>query len=552
MKSPSDARLNDMFPTLSEAQIAKIAPLGQKRPIKEGEVLVRPGEHYTKFYVVISGQIQAFNRRCSSELLVGTVQPGMFTGEIALVTGRRTLVELRATASGEVIEVDRSQLLKLIQTDSEFSDLLMRAFILRRVNLIEHQFGDAVLLGSNNCSGTLLIKEFLTRNGHPYSFVDLDRDSGVQEILDHFHISSNEVPVLICRGEIVLKRPTTAKIAEVLGLNEMVDSTHLRDVIIIGAGPAGLSSAVYAASEGLDTLIIETKAPGGQAGSSSKIENYLGFPTGISGQELAGRAFTQAQKFGAEMVVAQGVKQLACDKKPYAVVTQDGTKILAKAIIIATGADYRKLPLENLSQFEGQGIYYGATFMEAQLCSSQEVIIVGGGNSAGQAAVFLAETTKHVHMIVRAHDLSSTMSRYLIQRIETNPKITLRTDTEITSLEGNHHLERVLWRNNLMGSVETHNIRHVFLMTGASPCTNWLKGCVALDAKGFIKTGSELLPNDLADAHWPLARAPYLLETSLPGVFAVGDVRGGNVKRVASAVGEGAIAIAFVHQLLQA
>ncbi len=546
----SESRFNETFPILSEDQIARIATHGQKRPIKQGEVLVHPGEHYIKFYVVLSGQIQAFTRKCQGEELIASVQPGMFTGEIAMVTDRRGLVELRVTVSGEVIEVDRKELLTLIQTDSEFSDILMRAFILRRVNLIEHQYGDAVLLGSNNCSGTLRIKEFLIRNGHPYMFIDLDRDSGVQEILDHFHISYEEVPVLICRGELLLKRPSNAQIAECLGLNERIDSQQLRDLIIIGAGPAGLSAAVYAASEGLDVLLIETRAPGGQAGSSSKIENYLGFPTGISGQQLAARAFTQAQKFGAQIVVAQGAKQLLCEKKPYAIEIDNGTKMLAKTVIIATGAEYRKLPLENLSRFEGQGVYYGATFMEAQLCPNQEVIVVGGGNSAGQAAVFLSQTAKHVYMAVRGHDLSATMSRYLIRRIETNPKISLLHSTEITALEGNLHLESVTWRNNQTDGVETHPIRHLFLMTGALPCTNWLKGCIALDAKGFIKTGADLLPNELADSHWPLARAPYLLETSLPGVFAVGDVRGGNIKRVASAVGEGSIAIAFVHQLL--
>lgn len=545
-----DNHFNETFPILSEAQIARIAAHGRKRPIKQGEVLVQLGDHYVYFYVVLSGQIQAFKKLCDTEELIGTVQPGMFTGEIAIVTGRRVLVELRATVSGEVIEVDRQELLSLIQTDSEINDILMRAFILRRVNLIERQSGDAVLLGSNNCNITLRIKEFLTRNGHPYAFVDLDRDTGVQEILDHFHLTYQEIPVLICRGEMVLRRPTNAQIAESLGLNEMIDSRQIRDVVIVGAGPAGLSAAVYAASEGLDVLLIETKAPGGQAGASSKIENYLGFPTGISGQELAERAFTQAQKFGAQLLVAQGAKQLICNKKPYAIEIDDGTQMLAKTIIIATGAAYRKLPLDNLSRFEGQGVYYGATFMEAQLCPEQEIIIVGGGNSAGQAAVFLAQTAKHVHMIVRAQDLSDTMSKYLIRRIESNPKITLRTQTEISSLEGAAHLESVNWRNNQTGDSETRAIRHLFLMMGADPCTKWLNGCLAIDGKGFIKTGSDLLPNDLADAHWPLVRAPFLLETSLPGIFAVGDVRGGNIKRVASAVGEGSIAVAFVHEYL--
>jgi thioredoxin reductase (NADPH) len=307
---------------------------------------------------------------------------------------------------------------------------------------------------------------------------------------------------------------------------------------------------VYGASEGLDVLVLESNAPGGQAGSSSWIENYLGFPTGISGKALAGRAYTQAQKFGAQVLIAKAA-QLICDRKPYIIAIDGGPAVPARAVIIATGAEYRRLPLENLSQFEGSGVYYGATFIEAQLCGGDEVIVVGGGNSAGQAAVFLAQTAKRVHMLVRSGGLAESMSRYLIRRIEDNPNIVLRTRTEIVGLEGSDHVERVRWRNTATGSIETNPMSHVFVMTGAIPNTDWLDGCVARDAKGFIKTGPDLSPHDLAAAQWPLGRAPHLLETSLPGVFAVGDVRGGNFKRVASAVGEGSIAVAFVHRVLQ-
>ena len=325
----------------------------------------------------------------------------------------------------------------------------------------------------------------------------------------------------------------------------------VRDTLVVGAGPAGLAAAVYAASEGLDVLVLENDVPGGQAGSSSKIENYLGFPTGISGQELAGRAYLQAQKFGAEVMIARGARRLGCDRKPYTVEIDGGTDLLARTVIIATGAEYRRLPLENLARFAGLGVYYGATFLEAQLCEGEEVVVVGGGNSAGQAAVYLAQMTKHVHMLVRSNQLADTMSRYLIRRIEDSPAITLRTETEIIALEGSDHLENVQWRNRQTGEVETHNLRHVFLMTGAVPNTRWLNGCVATDEKGFIRTGRDLTPEDLAEAHWPLTRLPYFYETTLPGVFAVGDVRSGNVKRVASAVGEGSIVIHLVHQVLQ-
>jgi thioredoxin reductase (NADPH) len=439
----------------------------------------------------------------------------------------------------------------LIQSDAEIGEILVRAFILRRAELLVAGVGDVVFIGSIHSPGKHRIKEFLMRNGHPYSYIDLERDPDVQNLLDSFHIDTKEIPVLICQGKFVLKNPSNQQIADCLGFNESIDHTHVRDLVIIGAGPSGLTAAVYGASEGLDVLVIETGSPGGQAGSSSKIENYLGFPTGISGQELAARAYNQAQKFGAQMLISKGTRIL-CDRNPYRVEAESGTQIPARTIVIATGAEYRKPSnLKNLSQFEGAGVYYGATFMEAQLCTGEEVIVVGGGNSAGQAAVFLSQTTKRVHMLVRSEGLVKSMSRYLIRRIEETPNIILRPYTEIIELKGDNHLQSVKWKNSKTGNIEEHNINHVFLMTGADPNTRWLDGCVVLDNKGFIKTGSGLSAEDLNAAGWPLVRPPYLLETSLPGIFAVGDVRGGSIKRVASAVGEGSIAISFVHQVLR-
>jgi len=539
-----------MFPTLTPAQVKRIAAHGKQRSIRSGEVLIEAGARVVPFFVVTAGRVEVVRPSGSTETLVAVHGPGQFTGEVNMLSGRPALVRSRTIESGEVIELDREQLLALVQTDSELSELIMRAFILRRVELIARGFGNVVLLGSNHCAGTLRVKEFLTRNGHPYSYIDLDRDAGVQDLLDRFQVTAADVPVLICRGEVVLRNPTNQQIAGCLGFNEAIDETQIRDVVIVGAGPAGLAAAVYAASEGLNVLVLETNSPGGQAGSSSKIENYLGFPTGISGQALAGRAYTQARKFGAQVIIATGAKRLVCDRKPYAIEMDDNMRVLARTIIIATGAEYRVPTIENLSEFKGVGVYYGATFMEAQLCRGEEVVVMGGGNSAGQAAVFLAQTAKRVHMLVRGSGLAESMSRYLIRRIEQNPAIVLRTNTEIVALEGSNHLERVRWRNDQTGSIETHDIRHVFVMTGAVPSTDWLVGCVALDAKGFIKTGPDLSQDDLAAASWPLATPPHLLETSLPGVFAVGDVRGGNTKRVASAVGEGSIAISFVHQVL--
>ena len=540
-----------LFPTLSAAQIARIASHGSRRPVARGDVLYDVGDRSAACFIVLSGAIEVLRRSVDGETLIVTLGPGQFSGESNMLTGRRSMARLRVSEPGEVIEISREQLLGVIQTDAELSDILMRAFILRRAELINRGYGDVVLIGSMHCSGTLRVREFLTRNGHPFLYIDLDHDTDAQAILDRFHISAADVPVLICSGRTVLRNPDNQQIANCLGFNDAVDRTHVRDLVVVGCGPAGLAAAVYGASEGLDVLVLEANVPGGQAGSSSRIENYLGFPTGVSGDVLTARAYAQAQKFGAEIVVAKGATNVACARHPYGLSMDDGTQVPARAIIIATGAQYRRPALERLSQFEGSGIYYAASAMERQLCAGEEVAVVGGGNSAGQAAVFLAEKSRHVHVLVRGNGLADSMSRYLIRRIEDNPAIELRTRTEIVSLEGNGHLERIRWRAGQDGVVETRNIRHVFMMTGAVPNSAWLNGCVAVDDKGFIKTGSDLTHEDLVGANWPLTRAPYLLETTRPGVFAVGDVRAGNIKRVASAVGEGSIAVAFVHQVLQ-
>ncbi len=539
-----------MFPTLTAQQIARLSAHGRVRAVKTGEILAGAGERGMPFFVLTKGQIEIIRPSAGGDTLVAVHEPGQFTGETNMLSGRPSLVEVRVTKGGEVIELSREKMLSLVQTDADLSDVIMRAFILRRVELIAQGLGDVVLMGSNHCAGTLRVKEFLTRNGHPYSYIDLDRDSDVQELLDKFNVESEDIPVLIYRGNTVLRNPDNQEIAETLGFNESINENKIRDVVIVGAGPSGLAAAVYGASEGLDVLVLESNVPGGQAGSSSKIENYLGFPTGISGQELTARAYSQAQKFGAQVTVAREALKLICKNKPYVIDIGNGQKVPTRAVIIATGAKYRKPSFENMTGFEGAGIYYGATAMEAQLCTGEEVIIVGGGNSAGQAAVFLSQNVKKVHMLVRANGLSESMSRYLIRRIEDNPMIDLQTNSELVALEGKNHLESVKWRNKKSDNLIEKNIKHVFFMTGAVPHTGWLEGCLALDTKGFIKTGNDLLQEELAFARWPLNRPPHILETSLPGVFAVGDVRSGSIKRVASAVGEGSIAIALVHQIL--
>ena len=546
----TSSRIEKIFPKLTPAQLSRIAVRGHVRSMEGGEVLYEQGYSAAPFFAVISGELEVVRPSVPVETIVTVYEPGQFTGEVGILSGRRSLFRVRATKPGKVIELNRQQVLALIQTDAELGEILMRAFILRRVELIAAGVGDVVLVGSIYSANTHRIKEFLMRNGQPYSYMDLERDADVQNLMDSFQISAREIPVLICRGQLVLRNPSNQQIADCLGFNESIDQTHARDVVIIGAGPAGLAAAVYGASEGLDVMVLETGSPGGQAGSSSKIENYLGFPTGISGQDLAARAYNHAQKFGADILIARATR-LICDRKPYVIELESGARIPARTIVIATGAEYRRPPCKNLLRFEGAGVYYGATFVEAQLCGGEEVIVVGGGNSAGQAAVFLAETTKHVHMLVRSAGLAESMSRYLIRRIEETATIALRQYTEIVAVEGGDHLEFVRWRNNQTGQTEEHEIRHLFVMTGADPNTSWLDGCVALDDKGFIKTGIDLSPDNLGAAGWPLTRQPYLLETSLPGVFAVGDVRGGSIKRVASAVGEGSIAISFVHKVLQ-
>jgi thioredoxin reductase (NADPH) len=408
-----------------------------------------------------------------------------------------------------------------------------------------------VLIGSDHSADTLRLKAFLVRNGHPYVYLDVERDAGVDALLEHFQIGVGDIPVLMCRDrDRALRNPSNTEVAAALGFNSELDEGHVHDLIVVGAGPSGLAAAVYAASEGLDVMVLESSAPGGQAGSSSRIENYLGFPMGISGQDLAGRAFLQAEKFGANLAVARVAVGLACGDRWLRVTCADGGSVQGNAVVVATGAAYRKLTVPELSRFEGNGVYYGATNLEAKLCGGEEIVVVGGGNSAGQAAVYLSDSARHVHLLVRGAGLADSMSRYLVRRIEESPAITLRPRTEIEALEGDGWLQRVCWRSADAADRELRDIRHVFSMTGADANTRWLGGCLALDAQRFVKTGADLTPEEIEAAHWPLTRRPYQFETSLPRVFAVGDVRSGSMKRVASAVGEGSAAVQLVHKVL--
>ena len=546
-----EKRREQMFPKLTALQLSRLETQARRMRTQTGDVLVEPGQRHHDLMVVLAGSLEVGLPGPHGEELVTVLEAGDFAGEMSTLRGVPGFARIRVRNAGEVLAISDESLRHLVQADSEISEIFMRAFILRRMGIVASGQSEAMLLGSRHSPGTLRLQEFLTRNSYPYVNVDIDADSGVQALLERFHVNIDEIPVLIGRCGRVFKNPSIQQVADFLQMNPDIDNSKVQDVVVVGAGPAGLAAAVYAASEGLDVLVVEANAPGGQAGTSSKIENYLGFPTGISGMALAGRALVQSQKFGANVNVACEAKHLRCDRRPYSLELSDGRVVQTSTIIIATGAKYREPALANLPKFIGAGIYYAATNLEAKLCENEEIVIVGGGNSAGQAAVFLAGGCRHVHMLVRSEGLAESMSRYLIRRIEENPRITLHTHTQITSLEGTEHLERVGWHNDSTGQTEVRDISSVFLMTGAVPNTAWLDGCVALDDKGFVRTGSELHAGDLTKANWLLPRAPYLLETSLPGVFAVGDVRCDSVKRIASAVGEGSICVQFVHRALR-
>ena len=532
-----------MFPKLDDAQIARLAAFGQERRTQPAEVISDQGDSHRGIFVVLDGSLELLNVSGDGAPLHALVR-GEFTGEVNMLSGRRSLVGLRTPQASTLLEIDRANLRRIMQTDVALGEIFLNAFILRRVYLIAHSVGDAVLVGSSVSSDTLRLREFLTRNGHPHTYLDIEADPTVQTVLDHFGIPATDIPVLICRGDYALRNPSNSEAAACFGFNEEIDQGEVCDLVVVGGGPSGLAAAVYGASEGLSVMVLERNAPGGQAGGSSRIENYLGFPMGISGQELANRAFIQAEKFGARIAIARSATALKPGRPTYTLELDDGKSVRARSIVMAAGSRYHKLDLPNLAQFEGVGIYYGATRVEAGFCGGQEIAVVGGGNSAGQAAMFLSGIARHVYLLMRGPCLRKTMSQYLISRIEASPQITVMPWTSIDALEGNGHLDRIHWSNSQTGARGTQETKHVFVMTGADPNTEWLKDCVELDAQGFIKTGSDVGPS------WPLHRNPYMLETSLPGVFAVGDIRAGSVKRVASAVGEGSMAVQFVHKVL--
>jgi len=540
----------EAFPVLSDEHIQLFAEHGRRRRFEDGDDVWVIGQPMTSFFVVERGAVEIFQLTGTGERHEVVVHlEGEFTGDIDLLSTSATVVGAKARGATETIEVPADRLRQLVVENSEISDIILAAFLARRQELIASGRGSLTIIGSRFSPETFKIREFLERNSRPFEWIDLESDERVSDLLEAFGVGVEETPIVIDSSGVVTHNPTVEEIARCYGLSQ-VDDSKVFDVIVVGGGPAGLASAVYAASEGLDVLIVDSVAPGGQASTSSKIENYLGFPTGISGRELAQRAFVQATKFGAEVAAPREVHGLDVGERPYRLDIGGGEFARGRTVVIATGAQYRRLNVENAREYEGRGIYFGATFLEARMCGNQEVVIVGGGNSAGQAAVFLSQHAKHVHIAIRSDSLEHSMSKYLIHRIEASPHITLHPHTEVTALSGDDELERIELTDNRSGESRWTDIGHAFIFIGASPNTEWLPPEVQLDAKGFVRTGRDLDAEQLTPERWPLRRQPYLLETNIPGVFAAGDVRSGSTKRVASAVGEGSICVSFIHQVL--
>ncbi len=540
MSNPSDPylRQEQTFPKLSSEQIGAMKKFGTIERLPKGQLLFERGQSKVDFFVILEGECEIFDQRNE---MISVHQKRQFTGEIDLFNDRKILVSGRLGSEGEVLRLNRDEFRKMLNALPEVSETIMRAFILRRVGLIEHQQGGVIILGDKENAHTVRIQKFLRRNGYPFTLKDLGEETNLDCMVEHFGLDRSETPFVIDSFDNILRNPSEDELVKTLGLSSEIDTNKTYDVVIVGAGPSGLASAVYAASEGLEVLVIEKEAPGGQASTSSKIENYLGFPTGISGQALAGRAQIQAQKFGAVLTVSKNAMDLECNEGIKTLKLSSGEGIKAKTVVVATGAHYRKLGLENETQFENAGLHYAATAMEANLCAKETVVIVGGGNSAGQASVFLSAHAKKVYHLIRGNDLGKSMSQYLVSRIEASSNIEVCYDSEISKLVGENHLEKVVIENSQTKKSKEYSARHVFLMIGAVPNTEWAQGCLERDRKGFILTGQS--------TERPSPNAS-LLSTSAPGVFAVGDVRSGSIKRVASAVGEGSICIQFIHNYI--
>jgi thioredoxin reductase (NADPH) len=549
--APLAERADQMFPQLSAAQIERIAPLGQARAWDDGALLFEQGKTGPGFFVVLSGWVRITNRDASgNDRLVVEQGPGQFLAETGQLSGRPALVDGRAKGRVEAILLTPDALRQLLVIDAAIGEMVMRALILRRVALIESGGGGPILIGPASLPDLVRLETFCTRNGMPKTVLDPEVDDDARTLVERLDVAPDDLPLAVCPNGEVLRNPTDRALARCLGL-DAIDTDKTFDVAIVGAGPSGLAAAVYAASEGLDVVVLDARAYGGQAGASTRIENYLGFPTGISGQALAGRAYGQAQKFGAQIAIPVTVEKLDCSRTTPSLVLGDGRRVRARSVVVASGAAYRRPAVQGLQRYEGRGIFYWASPIEARLVKEHEVALVGGGNSAGQAAVFLASHCNHVNIVVR-RPLEATMSAYLVERLAALPNVEVHVGSELSELHGDRNgLTGVTWKNRQTGATHLCETNYLFLFIGADPNSAWLGECDAVrDRQGFVMTGDALDGDALKGAGWQADRRPMPHETSIAGVFAIGDVRAGSVKRVASGVGEGAAVVAQLHAYL--
>ena len=536
-----ESRREQMFPVLDPADMERLRRFGQSRRYAAGDPVVRAGEAGHGLTLVISGEVAVTQRgEHGGRRTITTHGSGSFMGELAQLTGRPSLVDADAVSAVEGIAIAPDRLRALLIAEAELGERIMRALILRRVGLLESSGSGPVIVGDVHEGDVIRLRGFLSRNGQPYQVLDPETDSEARALIEQFQVKAAELPIVLCPGGQLMRNPGEDELARCLGMVGPIDPDHRYDVAIVGAGPAGLAAAVYAASEGLSVLTLDGRSFGGQAGASSRIENYLGFPTGISGMALMARAYNQAQKFGVEMAIPDKAAALTKPDEDFRLTLASQETVRARTVIVASGAQYRRLDVAGLEAFEGTSVHYWASPLEASLCSGQEVVLVGGGNSAGQAIVFLAGHARKVWVLIRGADLEASMSRYLIDRLAALPNVELVPHAQVTALDGvAGALDAVVWRDGRTGEEIRKAVAHVFLFIGAEPNTAWLASCgLSLDAKGFVLTGAQ------ANA------GARLLETSLPGVFAIGDVRAGSVKRVAAAVGEGAQVVSAVHGAL--
>jgi thioredoxin reductase (NADPH) len=550
MKDRTDEIRSTRAPALREDQIEILKRYGQTKQTEAGQVLFRAGDTSCDFIVVLEGEVEVVDDFAGEARTMGVMRAGRFLGDLNMLTGQAIYLTAVVRESGQLLAIPRERLKEVVTEEPNLSDIILKAFLARRTWGMRTGLGLRIV-GSRHSSDATRLRGFAARNRLPHVWVELEEDPGAVALLEKFGAKPSETPVTVWQGKDVLKNPTNAELARTIGLEVEAPRDHTYDLVVVGAGPAGLGAAVYGASEGLSTLALESVALGGQAGTSSRIENYLGFPAGLSGFELASRALVQADKFGARTAVPQEAVGLTRCDGYYRIALYDGGEVSARAVIVATGARYRRLDVSGLERFEGVSVHYAATEAEAQRSEGEEVIVVGGGNSAGQAALFLAGRTRRVYLLIRGDDLGGSMSRYLIDRVRGADNVKLLSNTEVRELAGDDRFEGVVVQNNRSGAVQTLGARALFVFIGAEANTGWLEGAVKRDERGFILTGSVLDGTALEENFWQrLSREPYLLETSLPGVFAAGDARSGSIKRVASAVGEGAMAVKLAHQYL--